>query len=120
MRSLSIGVQLIGDDANNTPPAHAVARRGLIRNVRGYPVYGDCDRPNRCHHRQRRQRSASQRLRVQPVSPAIDDALWPMTYDISMGVRKGNRILANRVNVALAEHRAEIEELLREYGVPLL
>ena len=43
---LKIGVQLIGNDAQNTPPAHALARRGIIDNVRGYMLYGDYRRPN--------------------------------------------------------------------------
>ena len=33
---LRIGVQLIGDDFANTPPAHALARRGIVDNVVGY------------------------------------------------------------------------------------
>ena len=36
LKSASIGVQMIGMDANNTPPAHAIASRGLTNNVRGY------------------------------------------------------------------------------------
>ena len=30
LRQLRIGVQMIGNDAQNTPPAHALARRGII------------------------------------------------------------------------------------------
>ena len=41
LSKFTIGVQLIGDDGANTPPAHALARRGNIDNVRGYMVYGD-------------------------------------------------------------------------------
>src|SRR6188472_3799180 len=41
LRKLRIGVQLIGDDGANTPPAHALSRRGIIGNVRGYMIYGD-------------------------------------------------------------------------------
>src|SRR6185437_16735276 len=41
LRHLRIGVQLIGDDFSNTPPAHALARRGIVQNVRGYPVQGN-------------------------------------------------------------------------------
>jgi mxaJ protein len=33
--ALRIGVQMIGDDFANTPPAHALARRGMTRNVVG-------------------------------------------------------------------------------------
>ena len=31
---------------SNTPPAHALARRGIVANVRGYMLYGDYARPN--------------------------------------------------------------------------
>ena len=30
LRELTVGVQLIGDDGANTPPAHALARRGIV------------------------------------------------------------------------------------------
>lgn len=36
LKTLSISVQMVGDDAMNTPPAHAMASRGLIANVRGH------------------------------------------------------------------------------------
>jgi mxaJ protein len=36
-----VGVQMIGDDGMNSPPAHALAERGVIDTVRGFPVYGD-------------------------------------------------------------------------------
>ena len=39
-------MQLVGDDGANTPPAHALARRGIVDNVRGYTVYGDYSQPN--------------------------------------------------------------------------
>jgi mxaJ protein len=46
LRSLKIGVHLIGDDGFNVPPAHALAERGIVANVRGYPIYGDYRDPN--------------------------------------------------------------------------
>jgi mxaJ protein len=46
LRKERIGVQMIGNDATNTPPAHAIASRGIIGNVRGYMIYGDYGRPN--------------------------------------------------------------------------
>ena len=39
--ALIVGVQMVGNDAMNTPPTHALARRGIIHNVRGYMLYGD-------------------------------------------------------------------------------
>jgi mxaJ protein len=43
---LRIGVQLIGDDYTNTPPAHALANRDIINNVVGYTVYGNYSQAN--------------------------------------------------------------------------
>src|SRR5439155_8576680 len=41
LRKLRIGVQMIGNDHVNSPPAHALSKRGMINNVVGYTVYGD-------------------------------------------------------------------------------
>jgi mxaJ protein len=41
LKHLKIDVQLIGNGGVNTPPAHELADRGIIANVRGYMVYGD-------------------------------------------------------------------------------
>ena len=41
LRDLKIGVQIIGDDYANAPPAHAFSRRGIVGNLIGYTVYGD-------------------------------------------------------------------------------
>src|SRR5215203_3700431 len=41
LKRLRVGVQIIGDDFANAPPAEALAHRGIVRNVRGYSVIGD-------------------------------------------------------------------------------
>ena len=41
LKTRTIGVQLIGDNGMNSPPAHALAERGIVENVRGFMVYGD-------------------------------------------------------------------------------
>ena len=46
LKTLRIGVQMVGDDFSNTPPAHALASRGIVRNIRGFMIYGDYARPN--------------------------------------------------------------------------
>jgi hypothetical protein len=37
-----------------------------------------------------------------------------------MGVRKGDHALRDQLNAFIDEHRSEIAELLRNYGVPLV
>jgi mxaJ protein len=41
LKSLKVGVQLVGADGANTPPAHALAARHLSANIVGFTVYGD-------------------------------------------------------------------------------
>jgi quinoprotein dehydrogenase-associated probable ABC transporter substrate-binding protein len=137
LRHVSVGVQMIGNDAMNTPPAHALARRGVVQNVRGYSVYGDYQRPNppariveavakgeidvglvwgplAGYFASR----APTRLRIEPVTPAVDAGVWPMTYDISMGVSRAEPQLRARVDEILSTRKAAIEKLLDDYHVP--
>jgi hypothetical protein len=41
LRTLRVGVHLIGDDGANTPPAHALGQQHIVDNVVGYMIYGD-------------------------------------------------------------------------------
>jgi mxaJ protein len=139
LRTLRVGVQLIGDDGSNTPPAHALTRRGIIGNVRGYMVYGDYAEANPpariveavargeidvaiawgplAGYFAPRQKTA---LSLTPVTPQIDGARLPMVFDISMGVRREERDFRDELNGVLNRHRAAIDALLARYGVPRL
>ncbi|MER8442919.1 substrate-binding domain-containing protein [Mesorhizobium sp. M1066] len=139
LRELRIGVQLIGDDGANSPPVQALGRRGIVGHLIGYPVYGDYSAPNppariveavangeidlavvwgplAGYFAQRQKVS----LRITPVTPRIDGPQLPLMYDISMGVRREDDALRGDVNSALARHKAEIDAVLAQYGVPRL
>jgi mxaJ protein len=137
LRRLTIGVQMIGNDAMNTPPAHALARRGMVANVRGFMLYGDYRRPSppaaivdAVAHRQVDVAAVwgplagyfaareNPPLIVTPVAAADDGAPWPMQFDISMGVRKGNTALRDRLNGIIARDGAKIDAILDAYHVP--
>ncbi|HUQ99965.1 MAG TPA: substrate-binding domain-containing protein [Gemmatimonadaceae bacterium] len=137
LKNLQIGVQLIGDDGINSPPAHALSRRHMVDNVHGFSVYGDYRNPNppaRIIDAVARgevdvavawgplagyfaQREPVQ-LDVRPVSPQIDLPFLPFVFDISMGVRRENSGLKEQLNAIIARRRQEIDAILREYGVP--
>jgi mxaJ protein len=139
LRHLRIGVQLIGDDGANTPPAHALARRSITANVRGYTLYGDYAQPNPsariieavakgeidvalawgplAGYFAPRQTAA---LTITPISPQIDGPRLPMVFDIAMGVRRDDRQLRDEINMALHRRRAEVDGVLAAYGVPRL
>jgi ABC-type amino acid transport substrate-binding protein len=58
-------------------------------------------------------------LKVVPVTPEIDPPFLSMTNALTIGVRRGDEALRDRLNVALALRWDEIQEVLQEYGVPL-
>ena len=137
LRRLRVGVQFIGDDYANTPPAHALAARGIVRNVVGFSIYGDYREPNPparivdavadgridvavvwgplAGYFARRQRVP---LTVVPVSPQVDVPFLPFVFDIAMGVRRDDPALRQEVEEVLRRRRAEVEAILDAYGVP--
>ena len=139
LKGLSIGVQMIGADGMNTPPVHALARRGIIGNVRGFMLYGDYRQPNPPARIIDAVASgavdvalawgplagyfaatASRPLRVQPMAPSADGAGWPMHFAISMGVAAHSSVPLTRINALLQQERPRIQSILRQYHVPLV
>ena len=57
-------------------------------------------------------------LEVVPVSPAVDPPGLPFAFDISVGVKKGEKQLKDEIDGVLARHRREIGKILDDYGVP--
>jgi mxaJ protein len=137
LRKLRIGVQLVGDDYANTPPAHALGKRGIVGNVRGYTLYGDYSQPNpparivdAVANREVDlavvwgplagyfARRAKVPLEIVPVSPQIDLPFLPFVFDISMGVRRGDTTTMRRVERILVRRRPTVDSILERYGVP--
>ena len=52
--------------------------------------------------------------------PRDDGPEWPMTFDISMGVRKGNAALKSELSAVLERERDAIDAILARYSVPLV
>jgi mxaJ protein len=138
LRRLRVGVQLVGADGVNTPPAHALSARGIITNVRGYPVYGDYGAPDPAaaivHAVEAGDidvalvwgplagffaRRASVPLVVAPLAPPATPPLT-FAFDVAMGVRRGDRDLRDALDGALARRRADIAAILDRFGVPRL
>ncbi len=139
LHSLSIGVQMVGNDAMNTPPAHAIARRGVIQNVHGFMLYGNYATPNPAARIMDAvatgrvdvalvwgplagyfAKRAAVPLRLEPVTPALDAGIWRMTYDIAVGVRPGEPQLRDQIDGILTNRKPQIDAILHTFGVPQL
>jgi mxaJ protein len=136
LRHLHIGVQMIGDDGANSPPAHALGRRGIVENVIGYPVYGDYAGANPTARIVRAvaagdvdvalvwgpqagffSRRSTVPLELTAIGEDADRGL-PLAFDISMAVRRGNAELLAVLERFIRRHRNDIRRILDDYGVP--
>ena len=132
LASLTIGVQLVGNDLAATPPGHALAATRNIENVRGFTIYGEGP--------------VAQRMIAAVASGELDAALiWgpqagyfarraalemrvarppyglagvPFEFDIAMGVRRGDRALRDELDAIIERRRADIDSILAAYSVP--
>jgi mxaJ protein len=136
LRNLKVGVQLIGNDGVDTPPAHALAARGIVNNVIGFTLYGDYSQRNPpariidavvngdvdiavawgplAGYFAKQSKTP---LEITPVTPEKDGPLR-FAFDVSLGVSKQKRELRNELDIFLANHRSEINGILDEYTVP--
>jgi mxaJ protein len=133
LRTLRIGLPLLGVEAATTPPGCALARRGIFDNVVGFPVVGEGPAVERMINA----------LAIQSIDAAI---VWspqagyfierqavPMMmvplvpgerdpgfgFEIAMGLRPDDGALRQSLNASLERLRPAIDAVLREYAVPL-
>jgi mxaJ protein len=137
LKDLKIGIQIIGENGSNPPPAEALARRGIVDNVRGYIVYGDYRERNPAasimHAVAAGQidvaivwgplagyfaRLENPQLNVKLVAPENDGPRLPMMFDVNMGTRKEDAALREEINAALERLKPQIDAILADYGVP--
>jgi mxaJ protein len=137
LRVLRVGVELVGDDGANTPPAHALSRRGVVNNIVGFSVYGD--------YRSNSPPSAiiaavargdvdvaaawgpmagyfaarqPVPLDVVPVQPQIDGRFLPQTFSIAMATRRRDNVRHAQLEQFIERRRHEIDAVLAAYHVP--
>ena len=133
LKRLRIGVHM------DTPPWGALAERGLTANVRAYPLMFDyrLSDPSRRPTKVLEDvvdgavdvaivwgpmagwyaKKAGAALAVVPLQ---DGGKIPMTFAMSMGVRRSDKELKARLEAALNRRQAEIRKILADYGIPVV
>jgi quinoprotein dehydrogenase-associated probable ABC transporter substrate-binding protein len=137
LQKLKIGIPLVGG-SNNSPPAQALADRGMVNNLAGYSLYNDYRQANPASeivaavakgdvdvavvwgpiggYFAKRQDVP---LTVSPVdAPRESSTLF--AFDISIGVKRGHSELKKRIDEILVQRKEEIDQILKAYDVPLL
>ena len=134
LKGLRIGVHV------NTPPYDALANRGLAENMVSYRLFFDPQDPDPSRRPEKvlvdvlsgaidvavawgpmvgyfARQHPSPALEMVPLG---DDSSEAMTFEFSMGVKKGNRELKTRLEGALDRREADVRRILADYGVPIL
>jgi quinoprotein dehydrogenase-associated probable ABC transporter substrate-binding protein len=136
LKKLKIGVNILNSDAENTPPAMALSRYGVVGNLTGYyTFYTDSVRPEDIINAVAKKeidvaivwgplagyfvRQAEAPLSMQPLPERDSLSDFPFQYNIGMGVRRRDRALRDSLQSVLDRRRPEIEGILRQYGVPV-
>jgi mxaJ protein len=136
LKKLKIGVNLLHSDAENTPPAMALSRYGVVGNLTGYSTfYTEDDRPEDIVNAVANKevdvaivwgplagyfaRSAATPLDIRPLPERDSLSDFPFRFNIAMGVRRRDRALRDSLNALLQRKEPEIQAILKDYGVPL-
>jgi mxaJ protein len=139
LRTLKIGVHILGDQDDSLPPVHAFTSRGIVRNLVGFSIFGNLNEKNPPSDLIRAvedgkvdvavawgpmagyfARQSKVPLELTAVELDCEHPQLPFAFDIAIGVRVGNTELEQKLDGELMRRHAEIEQILRSYGVPLL
>jgi quinoprotein dehydrogenase-associated probable ABC transporter substrate-binding protein len=137
LRTLKIGVHLIGDDYANSPPAHLLSSKGIVTNVVGYSIYGDYAEdspPGKIITAVATRaidvaivwgpiagyfaKQQTEPMSVIPVPSDVSSPTLPFSYHIAVGVRRGNDALKTQLTELLKRKEPEISRILSDYGIP--
>jgi len=138
LKTLRVGVNLIGYDYTNTPPAEALAARGISKNVKGFSTFygpetakpadiidavvkGTIDvalvwGPLAGYYA----KHASVPLELVPLPDSDAKSGVPFAYDMAIGVRHSDQDLRATLDSILTAKGDAIRQILGEYAVPTL
>lgn len=139
LRTLRIGVHILGEQDDSLPPVHALTSRGIVRNLVGFSIFGNLEEKNPPADLIKAvgegkvdvavawgptagyfARNSSVPLAITPVPSDPAHPGLPFSYDIGIGVRAGDTALRQQLDVEVVRRRSDIEHLLDSYGIPQL
>ncbi len=137
LKDARIGIQLIGKDNTATPPTMALARRNITQHITGYALRTSSPVPNpqgliidavadgtidiafvygpiagyfaKLHEGV---------LRLDNITDDPKNPDLQLVFPMSMGVRRTDTALRDRLQEAIDRHRAGIAAILSDYGIP--
>jgi len=137
LRTLRIGVHVLGDQDDSLPPVHALISRGIVNNLVGYSIFGNLSEQNPAADliqavatskvdvavvwgplagyfaRQSKVPLDIAPVTVDPAHPALR-----MVFGIGIGVRPNDLELRRQLDAEVQRLRPQIRVLLASYGIP--
>jgi mxaJ protein len=136
LKKLRIGVNLLNSDAENTPPAMALSKYGVVGNLTGYSTfYTTTERPEDIVNDVAKKtidvaivwgplagyfaKRSAVPLSLQPLAERDSLSDLPFRFDIGMAVRRKDGALRDSLQKVLDRKGPEIQAILKQYGVPV-
>jgi quinoprotein dehydrogenase-associated probable ABC transporter substrate-binding protein len=139
LRTLKIGVHVLGEQDDSLPPVHALISRGIVHNLVGFSIFGNLYEKDPPADLIRAvednkvdvaiawgplagyfSRTVSPRLDIAPLLEDPANPQLPFHFDIGIGVRENDTALKASLDAELMRRRKEIQEILEQFGIPQL
>lgn len=139
LRTLRIGVHVLGEADDSLPPVHALVTRGIVRNLVGFSIFGNLSETNPSADLIQAvidktvdlavawgplagysSLNSAVSLTVTPINRDPANPNLPLAFNIGIGVRPGDQALKQQLDEEVQRREPEIRALLHSYGVPQL
>jgi quinoprotein dehydrogenase-associated probable ABC transporter substrate-binding protein len=137
LRTLKIGVHILGEEDDSLPPVHALTSRGIVRNLSGFSIFGNLNEKDPPADLIRAvedgtvdvaiawgplagyfMHKSSVPLEITPIEGDPKLPNLPFHFDIAIGVRRGDVALEKNLDAELVRRRTAIRQILNSYGIP--
>ncbi len=137
LRTLRIGVHILGDQDDSLPPVHALISRGIVRNLSGYSIFGNLSEQNPAADLIQAvvrndvdvavvwgplagyfARQSKVPLDITPIAADSAHPALPMVFGIGIGVRPRDLELRRQLDAEVQRRQYQIRNLLVAYGIP--
>ena len=137
LKKLKIGVNMYTSDAENSPPAMALSRYGVVGNLTGYfTFFSEQDRPEDIIKGVANKEvdlaivwgplagyfaeavSGAAHAHAAPRQGHLSDI--PFQYNMGIAVRRQDKEFRDSLQAVLERRRPEIEAILKSYNIPVL
>lgn len=137
LRTLRVGVHVLGNGDDSLPPVHALTTRGIVRNLVGYSIFGNLAEADPAADLIRAVEKGDVDVAIAwgplagyfaqhsmiplQLTTVLGDSLHPdlpFSFDIGIGVREGDTDLKQRLDAEIVKRQQDIRKLLDSYGIP--